>query len=285
MGRFARSWALAKASWSVLRADKELLVLPVISGLLTLVVMAGFAIPIFLTGHTDATTADGTTGSTFRLGPPGYVLGFLMYFVLAYVTIFFNTALVCAADERMRGGDPTLGSALRGALSRAGAIAPWALISATVSVILRSLEQRAGLLGRIAIGLVGMAWSLVTFLVLPILVLERVSAVAAIKRSASLFKRTWGENVIANAAVGIIGFIALLIALPFVLFAVFTGFTPAIVASVVGAVLWMAFVGIVLSALGVIYQVALYRYAVDGTPPPAFAAVDLSGAFRPKRGR
>ena len=287
MGKFGRSWALAKSSWSVLRADKELLLLPVISGITTLVVMASFALPIFLTTSTDnssaTTLADGTTtGSTFHIAPVGYVLIFVAYIALAYVTIFFNTALISAADERMRGGNPTLGSALRGATSRAGAILPWAIVSATVSMVLRSLEQRAGILGRLVIGLVGMAWSLVTFLVLPILVLEHVGVGTAIKRSAELFKRTWGENVIANAAMGFIGLLAVLIPIPLVIAAAATGFAPAIVSAIVLAVVWFLAVSIVLSALGVVYQVALYRYATDGVAPAAFATVDLGGAFRPK---
>lgn len=114
MGKFGRSWALVKSSWSVVRADKELLALPVISGVASLLTMASFLVPIVLTARVDQ--ADGTTG--FEIGPFGYVLVFVMYVVLAYITIFFNTGLVCAADERMRGGDPTIGSALRGARPR-----------------------------------------------------------------------------------------------------------------------------------------------------------------------
>jgi hypothetical protein len=281
MGRFSRSWSLAKASWAVLRADKKLLALPFISMFATLVAIAGFAVPTFLSGHN---VVDPTTGaSSFQLRPVGYVLIALGYLVLAYITIFFNTALIWAADQRMRGATPSLGQALGAALSRAGAILPWAIISATVSVILRSAEQRAGLVGRIAIGLVGIAWSLVTFLTLPILVLEGVGAPTALKRSAELFKRTWGENMVANAAIGLVGLAVFLGLAAFVFIVALAGFAPAIIAAVVLAVVVFVCVSLVLSALTVVYQVALYRYATDGATPAAFGGVDLRDSFRPRR--
>ena len=170
MGRWARSKQLASASWGLLRHDKELMLLPLISGIASLVIAGTFMVPIFLTSK----TTDAAGSSTFEMNPLGYVLLFLMYLVLAYVTIFFKTALLCGADERMQGGEPSLGSALSGASSRAGKILPWAIVTATVSIILRSLEERAGILGRIVIGIVGMAWAVVTFLVLPIVVFENV---------------------------------------------------------------------------------------------------------------
>jgi hypothetical protein len=278
--KFRRSFELLKASWHVLSHDKELLWLPVISGFCALVVAASFGVPIFLTSN-DTTTSTGS--SSFQLGVPGYVLIALAYFVLAYVTIFFNTALVWAANERLDGRDPTLGAALAAARARAGVILPWALVSATVSLIIRAIEERAGFLGRIVIGLIGMAWSLVTFLVLPLIVLEKVSVGAAIKESASMFKRTWGENVIGQGGIGLVSLLAILVALPvgFVLFA--TGITALIVAAVVLGTIWIVGVAIVTSALGVVFQTALYRYASSGTVPPGFSEDQIAGAFKPKK--
>ena len=146
-------------------------ILPLLSTVATLIIIASFLMPML--ASTETLEHDNTS----------YALLFLMYLVLAFVTIFFNAALVHAAHERLRGGDPTVGSALRGALARLGRILPWALVSATVSFVLRGLEQRAGLLGQIAAGLAGMAWSLVTFLVLPVLVIEDIGVTQAIRRS------------------------------------------------------------------------------------------------------
>jgi hypothetical protein len=279
MGRLRNSIELAKTSLSVLRADKELLLLPVLSFLAWIVVAATFVVPILMS--TDTSRADGSVS----LGPAGWVLSFVGYVVLTYVTVFFNTAIVSAADERLRGGDPTLGSALRGASDRAGAILPWAVLSATVSIILRALEERAGFLGRLVIGLIGLAWSLVTFLVLPVLVIERVGVVDAVKRSAELFKRTWGENVVANAGIGVIGLLAVLAAVPILLLCIATGVGVLAIAGIVAFVAWVGIVAAVSTALTGILQVALYRFAVDGRAPEAFAGAQLDQTFTPRAAR
>ena len=179
MGRWARSKQLTAASWAVLRQDKELMALPLISGIASLMVAATFLVPIFFTSRTTDAYGNGTSS----MGPLQYILFFGMYGVLAYITVFFRTALLCGADERMKGGNPTLSSALSGAGRHAGKILPWVIVSATVSVILRGIEQRSGLLGRIIIGFVGMAWTVVTFLVLPILVFEGLGVRDAVNRS------------------------------------------------------------------------------------------------------
>jgi Family of unknown function (DUF6159) len=279
VGRFRNSLDLAKSSWSVLRADRELALLPLFSFIATLIVAATFVLPMIGLSHT--TGADGAQNS---VSPLVYIFGFVGYVVLAYVTIFFNAALVYAADERMRGGDPTLGSALRGAASRAGQILPWAIVSATVSIVLRAVQERGGIVGRIAAGFAGMAWSLVTFLVLPVLVIEGLSVGAAIKRSSELFRRAWGEQVIANAGIGLIGFVAVLAGLPVLLLAT-TGIVVLQVIGIAAFVAWVALVSCVTMALSGIFQTALYHYAANGMPPAAFASATLEHAFVPKRRR
>jgi hypothetical protein len=272
MGRISRTFELAKASWAVLKQDKELVALPVLSLLATLAVAATFLIPII---------SGGDAGALEDAGTGEYVLMGIAYVVLAFITIFFNAALVHAANERMEGGDPTLGSALAGAMSRVHRILPWAIVSATVSIILQAIEERAGALGRIISGIAGLAWSLVTFLVLPVLVIEDVGVVEGVKRSGSMFKRTWGENVAAQVGFGLLGLLA---ALPAVLL-VFAGFAMgevAGVAMVVLAVAWILLVTMVISALSGIFQTALYRYA-NGKSAGAFGADELEQAFAAKR--
>ena len=283
MGRWARSKQLAGSSWAVLRQDKELMVLPLISGVASLMIAATFLVPIFMTSQT--TDIEGNATSSF--GPLQYVLFFAMYVVLAYIAVFFRTALLCGADERMKGGNPTLSSALSGAGRHAGKILPWAIVSATVSVILRSLEQRSGLLGRIVIGLVGMAWTVVTFLVLPILVFEGVGVRDAVKRSAQLLKATWGENLIVNGGIGLFGFLLMLPAFLLVAIGVATdggsgGIPLGLIVTGSVAVVWIIAVSCWTNAMSSVFQLALYRYAVDGQAPAAFASVELGTAFKQK---
>lgn len=272
MGRIRNSIELAKSSMEVLKADKELLLLPIISGLASIVTAATFLVPLVAAGALSADTVS-------------YVVLFLMYVALAYVTIFFNAALVSATHERLEGGDPTLGSAIAGARKHARRILPWAIVSATVSIILRAIEERAGFVGQIVAGFAGMAWAVVTFLVLPVMVIEGVGVVDGVKKSGDMFKRTWGENLAAQIGFGLLGFLALIpaIALIFAAAAVSGG---AVIAAIVIAGLWMIGVAVVLSAMSVVFQTALYHFAVDGSVPSGYFSNDtMRSAFATKRGR
>jgi hypothetical protein len=229
MGRINRTFALAGSSWRVLKADKELVFLPVLSLIATVVVAISFLWPIF----SSCTDSVGPKNAC-DLGGADYVIMAVAYVTLAFITIFFNAALVHAANERMDGGDPTVGSAIRGALGKIHRILPWAIVSATVSVILRSLEERAGMIGRIVIGIVGLAWSLVTFLVIPVLVIEDLGVTEAIKRSGSLFKRSWGENVAAQVGFGLLGFLLAIPAIVVIWLGISAGGAATIAAIAIG---------------------------------------------------
>ncbi|MBM3662926.1 MAG: hypothetical protein FJW94_08575 [Actinobacteria bacterium] len=281
MGTFRRSLALFSASWAVLRHDKELIVLPIVASIVSALAVSPFLIGVFLTGS-GSTTTDGSVS----IGVLGWVLLFLAYVVGAYVTIFFQSALVLAANDRLTGGNPTLGSALTMAGQNAGRILPWAIISATVSVVLQAIQERAGFIGRIVVGLVGLAWTLVTMLVLPILVIEQVGVGDALKRSASAFKRTWGENVVGNGGVGLIGFLLFLIGMivagPIIFIGASNSNVPITVIGVVLLVAWIVLVTAFTSALSAVFRTALYRYAVLGEEPGGFTHDMIAGAFRPK---
>jgi hypothetical protein len=264
-----------KASLRVLNTRNELALFPVLSGIATLIVAAGFAVPALLASRTAI-----EAGNSLR--PVSYVLFFLGYLVLAYIAIFFQAALISQADIALRGGDPSVAGGIEAARRKAGAILPWALLSATVSLVLRSLEDRAGVVGRFAIGLVGLAWSLVTYLVVPILVLENVTVGTAIRGSSALFKRTWGENVVGNAGVGLVSFLAAIPGAAVVAIGASSGGAAGVGLIVLGAA-WLVLVAVVSSALSGIYQTALYRYAASGSVAPAFADANLGQAF-PQRG-
>ena len=71
---------------------------------------------------------------------------------------------------RLDGGSPTLGDGLRIANGRIGTILGYAVISATVGVILRAIQERVGFIGRLIAGLLGAGWAVATFLVVPVIV-------------------------------------------------------------------------------------------------------------------
>jgi len=271
MGRFQNSIALAKSSWQVLRDDKQLTLLPLLSLLSTIALAVAVLLPIGLIARDGSGGYEGSK-------PLVWVLAFLGSVALTYIVVFFNAALVFAANSRFQGTPVSVRDAIHAAGERAYVLLPWAIVSATVSVVLRAVEQRGGVVGRIVGSIAGVAWSVVTFLVLPVLVFEGIGPIAAVKRSGELFKHTWGENLMTNAGIGIVGLIGILIgAVPLVLFLAIGG--PLAVVGIALFVLWCAAVFLVSSTLTGIFQVALYRFAT-GSPVPGFEPAQLEGSFR-----
>ena len=279
--RLSRSWTLVKASASVLQQDKELLVFPLVSMVALGLVLASFALPIFGLGFLDAKTGGGIV-----LDTAAYAIAFLFYFAQYFVIFFFNAALVGAAMIRLDGGNPTLGDGLRIATSRIGVIAGYALIAATVGMILRLIQERVGFVGKIIVGLLGVGWTIATYLVVPVLVARNVGPINAVKESATLLKKTWGENVIGQAGLGaafvfiFMGVIGL--SLMVIFMAIMSGSTALIIMAGVLAMLAVAITGLVQSALAGIYAAALYRYATDGKNTQGFETEALKLAFAPK---
>ena len=279
----SNSWALAKASAAVLRSDKELLLFPIISAIGSVLVLATFAAPMFIAGVFDKLFTDG------QVRPLGMIVAFLFYLVQYTVIFFANTALVGAAMIRLQGGDPTLADGFRIASKRLGTIVGYALISATVGVVLRAISERLGFVGRIIIGLVGFAWHVATYLVVPVLAAEDIGPVDAIKRSSSLLKRTWGEQIVGNASIGavfglfMVGAIlagALIIAL-----GVAAKSTALIVLAVVATIVAVLAIGLINATLSGIYNAAVYRYAAQGEISDGFSSDMVQGAFRAKASR
>jgi hypothetical protein len=270
MGSIGRGLRLVKASWSVIKADRELLLLPVFSFALILVVAVVFALGAFGIGLPE----QGHDPS-----PALYVLAFLFYVATSFVAIFFNAAVIGTAMKRLKGEEARISDGLALAREHLGAIFVWAVITATVGMILRMIQERVGILGRIIVGLLGVAWNVLTFFVVPVLLYEPVGVGGSIKRSASLFKQRWGEQFVGNATIGFVLFLAgVLVAAV----AVALGMLLPALGVVVGIVgiLALAAVG---SALSGVFNAALYRYATTGEASGAFTEEDLSASFRPRR--
>ena len=266
------SWEIAKRSWAVLRADKTLAWFPVLSALGSVVVIAALG-GLFLVAGID----DTSTGTSLQ--PIGYVLIVVAYLALAMVQTYFLAGLVAGADQRLRGQDSSLRSALDIANSRLHRLLPWAVVTATVTMILQAIEERFGLIGTIVARLVGLAWNLVTFLVVPILVLEDLGVGDALKRSKDLFKKTWGENVMGQFGLGIVGFLLSVPGLLLIGLGVAIGTVGLWVLGAVGVV-WLLVAAVIVSALSGIYRTALYHYAANGTVPGEFSGIDFEAAFR-----
>lgn len=283
-GKFARSWALMKASAAVLRSDKSLLVFPLLSGLCTLLVAASFLVPVgmAMVGQQQAGEQIGR-----HMSAGTYLLMFCFYLVQYFVIIFFQTALTGVALMHLRGEPASVGAGFALARARLPQILGYALIAATVGLLLRMVQERLGLIGRLAAGFIGLAWTVATFLVVPVLASEGVGPVDAVKRSVELLKRSWGENLIGNGGIGVV--FGLLMVLAVLLGAALIGgavvlqSAAAIVLAAVVVVLGLTLLGLVQASLQGIYSAALYRYAEAGEASVGFDQALLQQAFAPKK--
>jgi len=274
MKRIKRGWALTKKSWTLLNEHRELIRFPLYGGIAT--VLLGILLlgpgAFFLDKH--------------EYGPaiPFIVIGI---YVLSVVGTYFSVGLAAAADRIFRGQEATVADGLAVARANFAAICGWAALSTAVGLVVGALEQQGGAIGQIGGRLAGAAWSLVTFLAVPVIAIEGTGPIATLKRSASLFKARWGQQITGNLVIG--GVVFLL------------GFLPAVALIAVGVIIWPSagFVGAVLvvigalaicvallvsKALGGIFGVALYRYALDGEVVGGFTQADLESAVRVKKG-
>ncbi|MGH3723083.1 MAG: DUF6159 family protein [Mycobacterium sp.] len=264
--RLSISWQIFKTSARILRSRKELAVFPILSGLttflvgLTMVIIAALLMP---------------AGSD-TLPPTFYPLIALAYFVLAYITIFWQAALISQANITLEGGDPRVADGIAVAARHGVRLIPWTLISGVVSWILGEIQDRVPFIGQ----LLDVAWRAISYQVLPTLVLGDLGTIDAIKKTKETLKRAWGDNVIGVVGLGL--FSALLVfpgvALVYLAVSLWTSVvTPVLLA--LGALLIVTAV-VVGAALSGIFQTALYRYTTDGRVPDAFAGVDLNQSLR-----
>lgn len=280
--RFQRSWGIVKASATVLREEKKFLVFPLFSGLAALMVGGAMVWDAVASGFFE----------TLKSEAPGvardadvYVWMFVFYVVQYFVIIFFNTALAGAAIAKLNGGEPTIGDALKLALSRIGPIFGYAIIAATVGVLLRALADRGGIVGRLIGGALGLAWTVITFLVVPAMAAEGIGPIEAVKRSAQLLRGTWGENLIGNGGISfaigaVIATVVVIAQIAATLLAT-AGHQELFIAVYVVAGLIIIPVAVIGAALTGIYSAALYSYAVAGNPPAGFESL-MKTAFKPK---
>lgn len=277
--RLANSWELVRASAAVLRADKELVLFPVVSAVASILVAITFVVPLALSGIIDLATVDSQ-------GVPaaGYALAFLFYLVQYFVIFFCNAALVGAALIRLGGGNPTVSDGFSVAFQRVGAILGYALVAATVGLVLRSISERGGPLSRLVASVFGLAWSLATYLVVPVLVVEGVGPIDAVKRSAGYLRKTWGEQIAGNLGMGVVFSLLALATLAVGVggIVVVSATESATLMVIVAGLLVLALVaiGLVASALSGIYAAAVYRYAAEGQAGSFFPAELVRHAFR-----
>jgi hypothetical protein len=275
MTTIRRSYAIFVESLRVLSKDKEILIFPLLSGIITIIafismVFAGFASGVFQ--HFE------------RRDPLTYAVLFVWYFVSWFIVLFFNVALIHCASIRLRGGDPTVADGFRAANQHLGRIAMWALVSATVGLILRVVAERANFIGKIIVGLLGAAWSIATYFIVPVMIFEKRTLRDSVKQSTQLIAKTWGESLVAAGGIGTFVMLLALAGLLLPVAAFFISATAVLVALAVMVIYWIA-LSVMTAALSGIFRTALYLYATEGRTPEGFTPDHVQHAFAPKGSR
>jgi uncharacterized protein DUF6159 len=291
VGKIRRSWAMAKASWSVLKRYPGLMVLPVISasalvaalGLLMggfIIEAGGFRQAGELVRRFDHYWDTHSAMAIAALAAAGWVL--------TTISIYFNSALVFCVMRCFAGQRPSIRDGLTAAVARLPQIVGWAFVATVVGTVIAMvqdlLKERLGFLGSLVGGLFDIAWAAVTYFVLPVLVVEGAGPVTSVKRSSALLRRTWGEAVVNNVGLAAFGMVAALPAMAMIVvgvaLAIATGNGAIAAVLFAAALLYLVVMSVMLSTLGTILQTGLYVYATTGQAP--FDEVLVREAFQPK---
>jgi hypothetical protein len=273
-----RSFHIFRQSLSILSDDKELLVFPVLSGIVTILAFGTMVFGGWTSGFFEhlARVDRSLEGNLL-----GYAALFVWYFVSWFIVLFFNVAIVHCAKIRLDGGDPTVADGFRASMQHLGRIAAWALISATVGVILRAIAERGRIFAKIITSIIGAAWAIATYFIVPVMIFERRSLGDSVKRSTQLISRTWGESLVAAGGIGAFTFLLVLPSLAFPVLGLFISGTAAVIALGLMVLYWIA-LSVVASALSAIFRTALYVYAAEGKTPPGYLPEYVQHAFAPK---
>lgn len=284
MERFERAVVLGAACWKMLMLDKEMLLFPIMSTLALAGLVAGAVIPIIQSPELQTMLASLGDNPQLENDPRFWAGMFVVYFIASFVMIFFNAGLLTCAMIRFAGGDPTVMDGLRSSARNLPQILAWTLVTATVGWFLAMLESRFKGLGRIFVNLLGAGWAVATYFAVPILVVDKVGPVEAVKRSVKAVRKTWGEALIGHVGLGALNFIGMIIALPLLVggaLRIETDPTIGVAALSLG-VIWLLLCTLVITTLSAILRAALYIYAVEGEMPVNFDSKLIQNAFQPK---
>ena len=270
--RISNGWKLTMNSFKILKENKKLILFPILSGTSLLLIMGSFVLAVFASAGWDLDNVKDANPTV------NYLIMFLFYLVNYFIVVFFNMALIHCTRLYFQGEEPTIRKGIQFSLTRIGSIFAWAVFAATVGTILRMIQERAGIVGKIITGILGLVWSIATFFVVPVIAYENLGPIAAFKRSGQIMKEKWGESLTATFSFGINHFIAIIIVgLP--LFLLGLTVHPLLGAAI--AIMGMFLVYAILSAAQTIFISAVY-HNINDEPVLHFNKEMLDNLFKEK---
>lgn len=286
----SRSWEFTKISYSILWQHKSLVAFPIVSGAASLLVLASFIVPLWMSGFLESAAegASSEDGQTLSQSQEilGWVLTFAFYFCSYFVIVFFNTGLIACAMRVLEGEEPSIGYGMHVAMQRLPQIAGWALLSAAIGTILRMIENANEKAGAFIAAILGSAWTALTYFVVPVIVIEGKGPIGAFKSSVGVLKDNWGTALVGNFSLGFVGF---LVMLPVILIggvATFAAFSSGSTGLGIGVgtivVMLVLLAAAFTSAADVVFKAVLYNFATGRATPEAIEPATMREAFRSK---
>lgn len=287
MGSFSRGWRLMEEAKDVVGQYRRLVVFPLLSMLALMLGFFALMIPAALALAAPGKSIMATLGSGFgvlegNLTSKTIWFVFPLYFFEYFVVVFFNTALACSALSAFRGEDVSVIGGLRMAAKRIPTLVVWTLVASTVGLVFRLIEERADSVARFFSEVLGVLWSLAIVLVIPVLAAEELDPVQALRRSAALFKKTWGEDVGGNlGGMMVVGLLLLLVVLPLAILSIhlFRNTPPLLIAALAICSTIVLALFAVVSACEMVFKTILYSFATSGPLPGDLDADTLADAF------
>jgi hypothetical protein len=260
-----KSFGMARTSYGIVACYPTLALLPVLSSLAGVAILASFLVSVWQTG----VLAEQDAGGAPTEDPVLIAEVFLFYFASYLSVVFFNVALVVCTQQALTGDTPRLRDGIAGAIQRLPSIIVWSLLSAVIGVLLRCLERASPKIGVVVAALFGLSWTALTFFVVPVLVVESHGAIGSVRRSGEVLRAKWGEAVIGGMSVGWIG---LMIALPPLFLAFLVAGAPLLGDAAFPAAFVIGGMGVLVataasSAADTIFKLLLYRQATNQTIP------------------
>lgn len=282
MGRIKAGWQLSKKAWGVVKANPGLTKLPITGGIFAFIAFLIFGAP----GSALLSAEDASSAQLFG----GGVLLAIGLYLAGFATFYYGVALAAAADMVFKGQEADTAAGKAVARSRMGAIAQWTVVVTIVSLIFSILRDKGGLAGNIVAGIGAAIWSLITFMAIPVIAFEGLGPMATIKRSSSMFKNKWGEQITGNIVIG--GITGLIMVLGIFVAAIgvmvlVSGSTAAAVGGGGLLLLGVAFFiagAVVGQAMRGVFGVAMYHYIVDEQLVGPFSQQELESAVKSKAG-
>ena len=291
-GTVKRSNTLALASYEVLRRDKALLALPFMGFLGSMAITLALWIPIWLmTNGVESATA--TDAAEWGLQPVVWISVIVSCLLVSLISVFFSVALAYGAWQRFQGNKPTISDCISAAVDRLDVIVPWSLLTGTIGLLptiarnlrdfLKDLPFFIGPIITVLSWVFAIVWDVISFLVPPILVVERPRPLASFRRSRQLFRDTWGTQLVNQVSFGLIWLVGVVVglavvavvgAIPFAL-----GVPGAVYILAALGIVWVAIVSVAIGALTGVFKMALYLFATTGEVPGDFQDTGLEEAF------